>query len=271
MYFADYHIHTDFSSDSSAPMQEMVLKAISLGLKEIMITDHMDIAFPSHDMLFTLEYSEYSDMINLYKVIYQKQIDVLIGVEMGLQNHIVRDARMFTEFNPFDFVIGSTHVIDGVDVSDSKFFEGKSKKEAYTEYFENVLENAKLHDCYNVYGHLDYINRYSNYDDNSLNYTDYKEVIDEILKVLVSKGKGLDINTSGYRYGLERTNPQFEIVKRFKELGGEIVTVGSDAHTPDGIAAHFGDAYKMLNEAGFKSIASFRNKKPTMVDIKKFM
>ncbi|MEA4972601.1 MAG: histidinol-phosphatase HisJ family protein [Candidatus Metalachnospira sp.] len=271
MYFADYHIHTSFSSDSTATMQEMIEKAISLGLKEIMITDHMDIAFPSHDMLFTLNYSEYSDMINLYKVLYQKKIDVLIGVEMGLQSHIVRDARMFTEYNPFDFVIGSTHVVDGLDISKAGFFVGKTKNEAYMRYFESVLENAKLHDCYNVYGHIDYINRYSNYEDNSLNYDDYKEIIDEILKVLVDKGKGLDINTSGFRYGFERTNPQFEIVKRFKELGGEIVTVGSDAHRPEGIAEHFDDAYKMLKAAGFKAIASYRNKKPTMVDIKNFM
>ena len=148
-------------------------------------------------------------------------------LKWDFRSDIVRDARMFTEFNPFDFVIGSTHVINGLDVSDSRFFEGKTKKEAYTEYFENVLENAKLHDCYNVYGHLDYINRYSHYEDNSLEYEDYSDIIDEILKVLVSKGKGLDINTSGYRYGLGRTNPQLDIVKRFKELGGEIVTVGS--------------------------------------------
>lgn len=271
MYFADYHIHTSFSTDSTAPMPEMIERAISLGLKEIMITDHMDIAFPGHDMPFMINYSEYSDMINLYKVIYQKQIDVLIGVEMGLQSHIVRDARMFTEFNPFDFVIGSTHVVDGIDVSDAKYFEGKTKNEAFTRYFESVLENAKLHDCYNVYGHLDYINRYGNYTDKSLNYYDYKEIIDEILKVLVDKGKGLDINTSGYRYGFERTNPQFEIVKHFKELGGEIITVGSDAHRPEGIAEHFDDAYKMIKEAGFKSITTFRDKKPKMVDIKKIM
>ena len=267
MFFADYHIHTSFSSDSTSEMPKMIEKAIELGLKEIMITDHMDIDFPSHDMLFTLNYSDYSDAVNLYKVLYKDRIDVLIGVEMGLQKHIVRDARMFTEFNPFDFVIGSTHVINGLDVSDSRFFEGKTKKEAYTEYFENVLEHAKLHDCYNVYGHLDYINRYSHYEDNSLEYKDYSDIIDEILKVLVSKGKGLDINTSGYRYGLGRTNPQLDIVKRFKELGGEIVTVGSDAHKPEDVGAYFAEAYAMLKEAGFKYTASFRNKKATMVKL----
>lgn len=175
---------------------------------------------------------------------------------------------MFTEYNPFDFVIGSTHVIDKTDVSDPKFFEGKTKKEAYTKYFENVLENASANDCYNVYGHIDYVNRYAPYEDKSISYFDYREIIDEILKVLVDKGKGLDINTSGFRYGEGRPYPQFEILKRFKELGGEIITVGSDAHSPEYIADHFDDAYSMIKEAGFKAISSFRGKKVKFIDIK---
>ncbi|MCD8035944.1 MAG: histidinol-phosphatase HisJ family protein, partial [Clostridiales bacterium] len=265
---SDYHVHTKFSTDSSAEMTDMIDKAVSLGLSEIMFTDHMDIDFPDKNMPFSLYYPDYSEAINLNKVIYMKKINVFIGVEMGLQKHIVRDARMFTEFNPFDFVIGSTHVVDGIDVSYPEFFEGKTKKEAYTQYFESVLENAKFHDCYNVYGHLDYINRYAPYDDNSLEYIDYREIIDEILKVLVDKGKGLDVNTSGYRYGIVRPYPQLDILKRFKELGGEIITVGSDAHRPEDIADHFDNAYEIIRAAGFKAIASFRNKKASFVDLK---
>ena len=268
MIYSDYHVHTKFSTDSQADMTDMIDKAVSLGLKEIMFTDHMDIDFPDRNMPFCLYYPDYSEAVNLYKVLYMKKIDVLIGVEMGLQKHIVMEARMFTEFNPFDFVIGSTHVIEGLDVSDPKFFEGKTKKQAYTEYFESVLENAKLHNCYNVYGHLDYVNRYAPYEDKSIDYADYADVIDEILKVLVNKGKGLDVNTSGYRYGIGRPYPQGAILKRFKELGGEIITVGSDAHRSEDIADHFEDAYKIIKEAGFKAIASFRNKKPQFVDIK---
>lgn len=268
MIYSDYHIHSRFSTDSTAEMTDMIDKAVSLGLKEIMFTDHMDIDFPDRNMPFVLYYPDYSEAINLYKVLYMKKIDVLIGVEMGLQKHIVRDARMFTEFNPFDFVIGSTHVIDGIDVSNPKFFEGRTKREAYTYYFENVLENARLHDCYNVYGHLDYVNRYAPYEDKSIDYDDYREIIDEILKVLVDKGKGLDVNTSGYRYGIGRPYPQLKILKRFKELGGEIITVGSDAHSPEYIADHFEDAYEIIKYAGFKAIASFRNKEASFIDLK---
>ena len=164
-------------------------------------------------------------------------------------------------------LIGSSHIINGNDPYYPEFWEGKSIKEAVMSYFEAILRNVTTYENYDVYGHLDYINRYSHYEDNSLEYKDYSDIIDEILKVLVSKGKGLDINTSGYRYGLGRTNPQLDIVKRFKELGGEIVTVGSDAHKPEDVGAYFAEAYAMLKEAGFKYTASFRNKKATMVKL----
>lgn len=268
MIYADYHLHTNFSSDSTAEMTAMIDKAVNIGLKEIMFTDHMDIDFPDKSMPFTLFYQDYSEAINLYKVLYMKQIDVLIGVEMGLQRHIVREARMFTEYNPFDFVIGSVHVIDGIDVSNPEYFKGKTKKQAYLKYFEEVLENLKIHDCYNVVGHLDYIIRYAPYDDKSVYYNEYMEIIDEILKVMVKKDKGLDVNTSAYRYGENRCYPQFEILKRFNELGGKIITVGSDAHSPEYIADHFEDAYNMIKSAGFKSIATFRNKNVNFIDIK---
>ena len=268
MVYSDYHVHTEFSTDSTAEMEDMIKAAVSKGLKEIMFTDHMDIDFPDKNMPFVLYYPDYSETVNLYKVLYMKNIDVLIGVEMGLQKHIVREAAMFTEYNPFDFVIGSIHVIDGVDVSDKNFFDGKTKTEAFTEYFENVLLNVKLHDCYNVLGHLDYISRYAPYDDKEVHYSEYSDIIDEILKTLVSKGKGLEVNTSGFRYGIGHPYPQLEILKRFNELGGKIVTVGSDAHSPEYIADHFDDACAMIKEAGFKTIASFIKKQPTFIKIK---
>ncbi|GFI62452.1 histidinol-phosphatase [Clostridiales bacterium] len=268
MIYSDYHVHTKFSTDSSAEMKDMIEKAISLGLKEIMFTDHMDIDFPDKNMPFSLYYPDYSEAINLYKVLYMNKIDVLAGVEMGLQKHITQEARMFTEYNPFDFVIGSSHVVDGIDVSYPEYFEGRTKEEAYIKYFESVLENVKLHDCYNVYGHIDYVNRYAPYEDKSINYFDYKEIIDEILKVLSDKGKGLEVNTSGYRYGLDRPYPQLEILKSFQNLGGEIITVGSDAHRAEDIAYRFSDAYDIIKASGFKAIASFRNKEAIFIDLK---
>ena len=170
--------------------------------------------------------------------------------------------------NQYDFIIGSTHVVcDGYDLCMNDFFEGKTKREAYWKYFEEVLHNVETYDFFNVYGHIDFINRYGNYSDKTMNYDEFKPLTDKILKVLAEKNKGIEINTSGFRYGLGHTHPQFPIVKRFKELGGRIITVGSDAHRPEQIAFRFDTAYKMLREAGFDQIALFNDRKPEFVKI----
>ncbi len=169
--------------------------------------------------------------------------------------------------NHYDFVIASSHVVDKCDLCTNDFFEGKTKFMAYLGYFADVLNNVKTCDFFSVYGHIDFINRYGNYADKKMVYGDYKFITDEILKTLIEKGKGIEINTSGYRYGLGHTHPQFELVKRYKELGGEIITVGSDAHVPEDIAKDFDKAYKMLEEAGFKYLTLFTDKKPEFVKI----
>ncbi|MCI1931048.1 MAG: histidinol-phosphatase HisJ family protein, partial [Clostridia bacterium] len=147
----------------------------------------------------------------------------------------------------------------------NEFFEGKSKHQAYTDYFEEVLSNVKNYDFFNVYGHIDFINRYGSYEDKTMDYYEFKSLTDEILKTIISKGKGIEINTSGYRYGLGHPHPQFELIKRYKELGGEIITVGSDAHKPEQITFKFDKAYEMLKEAGFKYITLFTDRKPEFV------
>ena len=100
-----------------------------------------------------------------------------------------------------------------------------------------------------------------------MDYNEFKPITDKILKALIEKEKGIEINTSGFKYGLNHTHPQFPIVKRYKELGGKIITVGSDAHRPEQITFKFDVAYRMLKEAGFDEISLFREKKPIFVKI----
>ena len=130
-----------------------------------------------------------------------------------------------------------------------------------------MLKNINTIDKFCVYGHIDFISRYGIYKDNSLKYRDYSDLIDEVLKTLINKNKGIEINTSGYRYKLNQTYPQYDILKRYKELGGEIITIGSDAHTPDYVGDHFEVAYEMLVKSGFKYITRFKNLKPSFTAI----
>jgi len=268
MYFADYHTHSDFSSDSTTPMEKNIKQAIALDLKEIAITDHIDFDYPDPDFSFVFEYESYKKQVDFLSEKYRNKIKILLGVEIGLQTHVYEEIENFLSKNYFDFIIGSTHCIDKCDLFTNDFFIGKTKYEAYYRYFEDVLNHIKKFSNFNVYGHLDFINRYGDYKDKTMIYSEFKDITDEILKELISRGKGIELNTSGFRYGLGHTHPQFEILKRYKELGGEIITVGSDAHVSKDICYHFDIAYNMLKEAGFEYITTFDNQHPKFIKIK---
>lgn len=265
MLIADYHMHTNFSSDCKTPMESMIQSSIEKGLKEIAITDHFDY----DDRYPVIDYNKYIITFNQLKEKYAENINIVFGIEIGMSYNFAEEIKKFTNSFPFEFIICSSHQFFGQDLYLDDCFKGKEKKEAYTEYFTAVLKNTQCIDDYNVYGHLDFVNRYSNYDDNTLEYKDYSDIIDEILKTIIESGKGIEINTSGYRYKLNRTHPSTNILKRYKELGGEIITVGSDAHFAKDIAEHFDTAYEILKNIGFKYITLFRNRKPVFEKIDK--
>lgn len=267
MFFSDMHIHTSFSSDSDADIECVIKRAIELGLKEIAITDHIDFDYPDFNYPFLFDYEQYSKKLEYVKNKYSDRITVKKGVEMGLQPEKEHKIKSYFNDKNFDFVIGSTHCVDGLELYGNFFYKGKTKHEAYTIYFERLLENVKTFDCYNVYGHIDYVNRYGGYDNNTLDYKLYSDIIDEILKEIISRGKGIEVNTSGLKYGLGYVHPLFPILKRYRELGGEIITLGSDAHSPQYVAFGFDEGYEALKAAGFKAITSFENMQPTFVDI----
>ena len=267
MIYSDYHMHTNYSSDSDATMESMIEKAISLGLKEIAITDHLDYQYPDPEFPFLLDYDAYTAKINDMKQKYDGKIIIRKGVEFGLQSHVKKETDDFYKNGIFDFVIGSTHCVKGLELYGNYFYNGKTQHNAYLEYFEDLYNNVKIYDCFNVYGHMDYVNRYGDYDNRNLNVSEFMEIIDEILKLLIKKDKGIELNTSGIKYGLGYIHPKIEIIKRYKELGGEIVTIGSDAHSPEYVASHIKDAYTLLRHAGFKAFTVFEKQQPRFIDI----
>lgn len=272
--YSDHHVHTAFSSDSKAPMEQMVRQAVALGLREIVFTDHVDFDYggeePTPPGMFLVDYPAYRAEVLRLREAYGSRIRINLGVELGLQGHLKERITRLVQENEYDFIIGSTHCIQNVDLYYPTFYRGKPKAEAYAAYFEDLLNNVKTFDEFCVYGHMDYVDRYAPYADKSLEYRDYADLIDEILRVLVQKGKGLEINTSGYKYGLHRAHPQLAILRRFRELGGEIVTLGSDAHDPGRITDHFTDALALLSAAGFRYTAVFHGQKPEFISLERF-
>lgn len=263
---ADYHLHTSHSSDSDEPMENMILKAIDLGLNQICFTEHMDMDFPAlpgdPEGQFLVNTDSYLFDVIRYREKYEDKINILFGIELGLQPHIAKENARYIKEHDFDFVIGSSHICNKKDPYWSTFYEGRSEEEAYREYFTSILDNIKSFSNYDVYGHLDYVVRYGPNQDKDYSYEKYKDILDKILETLIDKEKGIEINTGGLAKGLREANPCMGILKRYRELGGEIITVGSDAHDVSRIADRFDQAAAMLLECGFKYYTVFEKRMP---------
>ena len=254
---ADFHLHSSYSGDSQADMEGMIQKAISLGFKDIAFTEHMDLNFPtSRDIpegMFECNVDSYLYHLLGLRNKYINDINVRFGLELGLQPDVVRQNVKVCKEHDFDFVIGSIHVVNGDEVySNTPFFENKTDEEAYREYFEGVYENLRSYSNFDVVGHLDYVVRYGKTLDKDYSYDKYKDVLDKILQRIIDREKGIELNTGAVAYGLKELNPCMDILKRYKALGGEIITIGSDAHKIEDIGRGFDRAEEALREAGFE-------------------
>lgn len=272
MILADFHTHTSFSTDSQTMPNQMIEQAITLGLKKYCITDHMDYLYP-HGKAgeFTFDVKEYWNTLSQLKDRYQDQIELLIGVELGLRNEpeIKEEVRTYyrnlTKDYPFDFVLGSSHVLWHFDPYFTEFWDHRTTTQGLIEYFRSISHNASYYDMFQIYGHLDYIIRYIKDDVKDYNVSDYQDIIDEMLKSIITNGKGIECNTSGFKYKLGFPHPKKEILKRYKELGGELLTIGSDGHRPDHIAYDFDTARELLLELGYEYYTVYKEQKPSMI------
>ncbi len=269
--FTDAHVHSTYSGDAKSTIDEMVAKAVSLGMTQICFTDHNDFDYPYRDTdkpdMFLLNVDAYLFDLLRAREKYEGKIKILFGIELGLDSAIKRKNLILAKSHDFDFIIGSSHVCHGRDPYYKEFYEGRTEKEAYREYFESILENVKGFHNFDVYGHLDYVVRYGPTKNKNYRYSDYADVIDEILRLLIENEKGIEVNTGSFRRDLGTTNPCPEIIKRYKELGGEIITIGSDAHCTDDLQNSFDIVEQMLKDIGFKYYCVFENRIPEFIKL----
>lgn len=269
---ADFHLHSSYSGDASDTIECMVTAGIQKGLTQMCFTEHMDFDYPyetpDSKEIFLVDTDPYLYDLIRAKEKYKDQIEVLFGIEMGLQPHISRKIAAYVNSYDFDFVIGSVHVSKGMDPYAFSYYDGRTEEEAYRDYFTSILEGISSYGGFDVLGHLDYVVRYGPTKDLNYSYEFYSDIIDAILTRLVSRGKGLEINTGGIRKGLKDLHPCRSILKRFKELGGEIVTIGSDAHCTVDLAASFSLAAEALTECGFDYYTVFRKRNPEFIKIR---
>lgn len=263
---ADYHLHTSFSGDSTAPMEDMILKGISIGLTSMCFTEHMDMDYvyvkPEEEGMFELNTDSYLYDFIKYKEKYADKIRLFFGVELGVQPHLRKELAVYSKSYDFDFIIASSHLCNRKDPYYPYFYEGRTDEEAYREYFLSILDNLKAFSNFDIYGHLDYVVRYGKTKDADYSYDKYEDILDKILETLIEKEKGLEVNTGAIGYNLRDLNPCTDVLKRYKQLGGEIITVGSDAHEPRAIARGFDRAAEVLSACGFKYYATFEKRMP---------
>ena len=266
---ADFHMHTNFSSDSDATPKKMVEEAIRLGLRTICITDHQDSDYPNrgNGEEFQLDFPGYVSAMQKLREEYKDKIEILLGVELGLQPHLGERYKTMASQYPFDYIIGSVHVIDGLDPYYGVYFQDKTDAEGYRRAFEVTMENLKAIRDFDSLGHMDYVVRYGRGKESTYRCLDCMDIIDEILRFLIQNGKGLEVNTAGWKYGLSFAHPYPDILKRYKELGGEILTVGSDGHKPEHIAYDFERVSPLLKACGFKYYSEFRKRKPVFIEL----
>lgn len=260
--YTDTHIHSAFSGDSDTPPRSQIEKALSLRMKCLCFTDHHDYDVKS-DIDFNLDFENYFKQLGELKEQYSGKIELLIGMELGLQPHIAAYNKELCSKYGFDYVIGSVHFIDGLDPYYPEYFQ-LHPYNAYERFFETTLECIKGCDFCDSLGHLDYIIRYGTPLGLPYSYKAFGGYIDEILRTVINKGIALECNTGGMAKGLPEPNPGAEIFKRYRQLGGELVTIGSDAHSPETMGYKFDLCGQMLKDIGFKHYAVFKNRSPEM-------
>lgn len=275
--FCDYHTHTVFSDDSNYPMEECVKDAISLRIKEICFTDHVDygVKYDLKDLkpeevegkVLNVDFEKYFPEIERVKELYKGNISIKTGLEFGVQKQTISQYEELFKKYPFDFIIMSVHEIDNKELWNHSFQDGKTEAEYYSLYFENIYYLVQNFHNYSVLGHLDLLKRYDEKDGYNP-FVENKEIITKILKYIIADGKGIELNTSTKKYHLDDLMPSRDILRLYLELGGEILTIGSDSHCKKDLTnSHIEELKQELREIGFKKFCTFEKMQPTFHEL----
>lgn len=258
----DFHLHCDASEDSDAPIQTMCEAALRAGLEAVAITDHAEMVRyreDGYDLTVAQSWKQAGEMAEAYA----GRLRVARGVELGEPLYDLATAESILRDHNYDFVLGSIHKL-GDDVDYYEYdYSHRDVGESMDLYFDAVLELARWGRFHSL-AHLTYPFRYMPADKRPADYRRWAERIDAILCTLAQKGLALEINTSGLRQAIRLTSPDYPLVRRFREVGGELITVGSDAHEPANVGAGIPEALAIARQAGFRDIAVFFAGKPEM-------
>lgn len=269
----DYHVHTAYSDDSNYPMEDVVKDAIRLNLEEIAFTDHVDYGVKpdrnSNEMpprfykglpIVNVDYPAYFAEIANLKEKYGHKIRIVAGLEFGVQVHTIERYEILFSQWPLEFVILSIHQVEDKEFWTQDFQRGRTQKEFQLRQYQELLDVVRLYKNYSVIGHIDSIKRYDQNEE--FPFMQYRDILEEVFKIVIADGKGIEVNTSSERYGLPDFQPSTDILRLYRDCGGEIITVGSDSHKPNHLASYIKVARDQLRDLGFRYTCSFQDMKP---------
>lgn len=253
---ADYHMHTNFSDDSALIMEDAVRKAIEIGLDEICFTEHINAVYNYHDC----DCKKYLKELERCRELFKDRISIKFGMEFGLQSQLCKYYETIFHNYDFDFIILSVHLINNLDLWNQDYQQGKTQDEYNRGYYEELLNIVENYNDYSVLGHMDLIRRY----DRICEYPFEKcrNIVEKILKTVINNGKGIEVNTSSFRYCLQDLMPSRDILKLYKNLGGKIITIGSDSHRIDHIGYKIPFIYDQLKDMGYTHFCTFNKMQP---------
>ncbi len=263
LILCDMHTHTGFSDDCYIPMEEMLKAAAESGVRTLAVTDHYDPGYPDPEFPFLIDFARYQEALLSAKEQYAGRMEILSGLEVGIMHGQFEAANEVIDAFPYDFILGSFHCHRGEDLYtyDYTNVDGPAMLEDFYTYMHECL---KAFDNYDVVGHFSILDRYIGklYD-----YSPFEDIIDEVLKIMVHNGKGIEINTSSFKYGTGTWLPRESILRRYRQLGGEILTFGSDSHAPEYYRFHFDDAAELARSLGYRYHCIFRERKPEFLPL----
>lgn len=264
MYLMDYHHHTDHSFDSKAPMIEVCKQAIAREVEEICFTEHFSVN-PLSPTYGHMNFKKYFDDIKSCQQIFHDQLSIKAGIELCEPHLLIDQYQSVLQDWKFDCILGSIHNINNTKLR-TFYNEKRNLTVSFTEYFQEVFKMASIAEI-DVLAHVDLLKRYSINLEENYQFNDFKGIIAEILKIAIKRNVGIEINTSGMRGKLQDFMPTYDVLKLYKDLGGELLTIGSDSHAVDTVGSHLKDAVYLAKEAGFRYLYIYSQRNPSPIKI----
>ncbi|MBP1970485.1 histidinol-phosphatase (PHP family) [Virgibacillus natechei] len=257
MYLTEYHHHTDNSFDSKASMNGVCDQAILKGIDEICFTEHFSVN-PRVPTYGHMDFDRYFSQINACREKYKGSLTIKAGIELCEPNLLTKEYEQALEDLDLDFILGSVHNINEEKLR--KYMTGKEIHDVYQGYFEELYELVSKADI-DIIAHFDLMKRYAMDPLGNYNFVDFQEIIELILQKAIERGIGLEINTSGLsNVKVNEAFPKMDILKHYRSLGGEILTIGSDSHRAETVGSMLEDALSMAKEAGFQYVYTFERR-----------